>query len=367
MVRVSREGPTEVFKEYGRSLFLTFFTVLSRVHIAIMIVYLPLSFLLGDRFWLLAFINNYRIYLFLPLVLIIPFGLVMRRIWIIIPSVILAIIGIILVAPYFIPKSLAPAAGPMLSVVTFDVSAANTDLSAIKDWLLQTNADVILLQEVNTFQIRKGQLSGSSKRFPFQHGVFFSDVPWGNFILSRYPIRKIDKLDIERGASIAMQQRYEIDVNGQIVAVYNTNFAYPLIPGGLPRFRIPLAIPVVQAALLYDPGMRDSQIRAFLNIFQYETRPFVVAGNFNMSDQTRLYGEVARTMRDSFREGALGLGATWPLTPGNSLMARLTSPLFRVDYIWHSDSLRTVSADRGPRGLGSDHLPVYATFELGNP
>src|SRR5262249_2022059 len=157
------------------------FTVLSIIHLASMIVYLPLSFLLGDRFWLLAFINNYRLYLFLPLVLIIPFGLVMRRIWIIVPSVILAIIGIILVAPYFIPKSLAPAVGPTLRVVTLDVSATNTDLSAIKDWLLQTDADVILLQEVNTFQIRKGQLSGSSIRFPFQHGVFFSDLPWGNF------------------------------------------------------------------------------------------------------------------------------------------------------------------------------------------
>lgn len=46
------------------------------------------------------------------------------------------------------------------------------------------------------------------------------------------------------------------------------------------------------------------------------------------------------------------------------MAARMTSPLLRVDYIWHSDGLRTVDVGTGPRGLGSDHLPVYAVLEL---
>jgi len=367
VVRASPENSLEVFKDYGRSLFLTAFNVLCGVYIAIMIIYLPLRQVLGDRFWLLAYFNNAVAYCFTPLLLILPLGLVMRRWWVIIPTVILAIIAIIWVGPYFAPKRLAAASGPTLKVVTMNVGIPNPDLSAIKNWLLESNADVVVLQQVNTFQVRTGQLSGSSIRYPFQHGVFFSDVPWGNFILSRYPIRKIDKLDIERGPSIAMQQRYEIEVNDQRVAVYNVNFAYPITPDGLPRIRIPIEMTLVQDALRYDPVMRDSQIREFLNLIQGETLPYIVAGDFNMSDQTRIYSDIAKQMRDTFREGGVGLGATWALVPGDGFMARLTSPLFRIDYIWHGDGLRPVDVGQGPRGLGSDHLPVYAVFELSTP
>jgi vancomycin resistance protein VanJ len=364
VVRASPESSVELFKDYGRSLFLTVVTLVSSLYLAAMIIYLPLYFVIKDRFWLLAFINNGFIYTFLPLLVILPLGVVMRRRWVIIPGVIIAIIAIVRVAPYFTPKFSAPPSGPTLSIITLDVDVNNPDLDAIKNWILESSADVIVLQRVNTFFIRTGQLSGSSIRYPFQHGVFFSDVPWGNFILSRYPIRKIDKLNIDRGSSIAMQQRYEIDVNGQIVAVYNVNFAYPTTPDGLPRIRVPGNIQFLETMMRYDPVMRDSQIRAFLDLIQNEKQPFVVAGDFNMGDQTQIYGEIARQMRDSFREVGFGLGATWAVSGGDGLFARLTSPLFRVDYMWHGDGLRTVSISRGPRNLGSDHLPLDATFEL---
>ncbi len=366
MVRASPESSTEVFEEFGRTLFLSLFTVISRVYLTFMIIYLPLRWVLRDRFWLIAFINNYGAYLFLPLLIILPIGLVLRRRWVVILSAILVVIGVIWGVPYFVPKRVLAATGPTLSVVSFDVGLTNADLTGVKDWLLETDADVILLQGVNKFQIRKGQLSGSSIRYPFQQGVFFSndDIPWGNFILSRYPISKIDKLDIKNTSALAMHQRYEIDVNGQIVAVYNARFDYPLTPGGVPRIVLLISTPLAEALVRYDPAGRDNQIREFLSQVENETRPFVVAGSFNMSDQTEIYREVARQMRDSFLEAGFGLGATWELAPGEGLMSRLTSPLFRVDYIWHGDGLRAVNMGQGPRGLGSDHLPVYATLEL---
>lgn len=364
MVRVSPENSIETLKDYGYSLFLTTFNFVSGFYLLIMLPYLLLHFALGDRFWFLAFFNNGIIYAFLPLIVIFPISVAMRRLWVIIPSAILAVIAVIWVAPYFTPKRPAPATGTTLSVVSFDVGLNNFDLSGVKNWMLEAGADVVLLQQVNVFHIRTGQLSGSSIRYPFQHGAFFSDIPWGNFILSRYPIRKIDKLDIERGTSAAMGQRYEIEVNSHLVAVYNVHFAYPITPDRQPRIRVPGNIEALITLLQYDPTLRDSQIRSFLAHLQNETRAYVVAGDFNMNDQTQIYDEVARQMRDSFLEAGFGLGTTWPLVPGDGLFARLISPLFRIDYIWHGDGLRTVNAALGPRGLGSDHLPVIATFEL---
>ena len=63
-------------------------------------------------------------------------------------------------------------------------------------------------------------------------------------------------------------------------------------------------------------------------------------------------------MHDSFREAAIGLGATWPAN------AAPWPPLLRLDYVWHSDGLRAVSAETGPH-LGSDHLPLVVTLARG--
>ena len=39
-------------------------------------------------------------------------------------------------------------------------------------------------------------------------------------------------------------------------------------------------------------------------------------------------------------------------------------PMLRLDYIWHDDHFRALNAEKGPSGLGSDHLPVVADLEL---
>ena len=84
-----------------------------------------------------------------------------------------------------------------------------------------------------------------------------------------------------------------------------------------------------------------------------------------MSDQTSIYGELASRMGDSFRQAGTGLGGSWPV----SAMEEFTSlpdfvpPLFRIDYIWHSEQFRAISAQQGPE-LGSDHLPLLATLSI---
>ncbi|MBZ0300947.1 MAG: endonuclease/exonuclease/phosphatase, partial [Anaerolineae bacterium] len=76
-----------------------------------------------------------------------------------------------------------------------------------------------------------------------------------------------------------------------------------------------------------------------------------------------IYGELAAAMGDSFRETSAGLGTTWPAARGDDDIPALIPPVLRLDYIWHSRQLRTLSTEIGP-DLGSDHLPVVAVLAL---
>ncbi len=114
--------------------------------------------------------------------------------------------------------------------------------------------------------------------------------------------------------------------------------------------------------LHYNEFIRDDQIEGLINTLKAETHPYIVAGDFNMSDQAAVYNDLAAHMKDSFREAGTGYGASWPVSTSRDLL-RFLPPIIRIDYIWHNDHLRAVSIEQGP-ALGSDHLPLYATLEL---
>ncbi len=81
--------------------------------------------------------------------------------------------------------------------------------------------------------------------------------------------------------------------------------------------------------------------------------PVVVCGDFNDTPLSYTYHKIKSGLKDSFIECGRGLGNTyigeWPS--------------FRIDYILHSPSLKTLSYRRDTVVL-SDHYPVRARFSL---
>ena len=116
-----------------------------------------------------------------------------------------------------------------------------------------------------------------------------------------------------------------------------------------------------EALLRYDERRRNAQIRRFLEYTRAESKPFIVAGDFNTSDASLIYVEVAALVSDAWRAAGVGAGRTWPVAEAIGL-PRVVQPLLRIDYIWHSADLRTVAARVG-EPIGSDHLPVTVEFE----
>jgi endonuclease/exonuclease/phosphatase family metal-dependent hydrolase len=72
-----------------------------------------------------------------------------------------------------------------------------------------------------------------------------------------------------------------------------------------------------------------------------EILPVIVAGYFNMTDETQDYYRVQKVMQDSFPKSGFGFGFTWPHGWELKLLVkssnrRLNYPVCRIDCIWYS-------------------------------
>lgn len=324
-------------------------------------IYLLLRLAFGDRFWPLNLLNNFVPFYFLPLFVLLPLAFILRSHRTFALTLILATIGAAWIGPRFIPRAYAGVSGTTLKVLTFNVWGNDHDLSEKEAWIRQVNADVVLLQEISPTYARE-RLSNLQDIYPYQFSQP-DDSRWGgNITLSRYPIVVMDYVDLHVRNN-PVPQRIIIDVNGREIAVYNAHMAWP---ASHPRLPIPRRLNnlYVQVVLGFNDRLRNAQIRRFLELIDQEQRPFIVGGDFNTSDYSLMYSEIASHMRDSFAEAGYGLGGSWPNSAARGLPAFIP-PLVRIDYIWHSDDFYATYAEQGPR-LESDHIPLIAELVLDN-
>ncbi len=310
------------------------------------------------RRWWLAFAINFLPFYFLPVLALLLAALLLRARTAIIAALPLALIGLVLYAPYYLPKSTAAASGTPLHLITFNVSDTNQHMDAVVAWLREQRADVVLLQEVSAEWF--GPLDQAlNDLYPNQVHQLTEIGQRGNLTLSRFPVVLVPSVPLDT----FVFQPVILDVEGQPTAFYNVSLATPV--DALPERDLPFEFPLVDYVFRYDEVNRNLQIDKLVSQIDRETPPFIVAGDFNMGDQATSYGKLAARMDDSFREAGTNLGLTWPAFQVIGLPQALPA-LLRIDYLWHSGGFRARSARVGPY-LGSDHLPVDATLEMESP
>ena len=270
--------------------------------------------------------------------------------WSVLLQIFLIAIGLYWFAAPGMYRPVEPPNGETFSVVTFNVQGSNQELKQATDWLLEMAPDVIVLQET---------APGYDQRLaPLYDGYAHEDHIEGSVrVFSRYAILERDILRIEDEPGLEAL-RLLLNQGGRELAVYAAHFTLPLKPRA--QFD-PHADIGPEALLRYDERRRNAQIRRFLDAARGESKPYIVAGDFNMSDASLIYDEVAAQMQDAWRSAGVGAGRTWPVAEAIGL-PRVIQPLLRIDYIWHSADLRPTAASVG-EAIGSDHLPVTVVFE----
>ncbi|MBI1279851.1 MAG: hypothetical protein GC179_17115 [Anaerolineaceae bacterium] len=329
-------------------------------YLILMIVYLVLRFTIQDRHWIMSEINSFAPLLFIPLPI-----LSLVSIWVrsrrallyLLPIVILVAIWI---GPRFLPKNRITQAIP-LRVMSNNVSHFNIDPERVARLALAENPDIIFLQEVQLSD-QEQALKPLDDAYPYQtrqqdemRTGMYSAV---NITYSRFPFVISKEID-PHIPGMPTLYRNVIEFRGQRVALYNIHL---LSPGGAGRWTNLTNNYFVHYALGFDDATRNSQIDALLAYLATEPYPYIVAGDFNTSDFSMTYTQIAARMQDSFAEAGVGLGSSWPAARAFGWPAFIP-PIIRIDYIWHSAGLQAVNAWKGDFD-GSDHLPMFADLAL---
>jgi vancomycin resistance protein VanJ len=310
--------------------------------------------------WWIDLANVFAPYWYMPMVLTFPISVIVTRQsdkkhpprWSVTLQIILMSIGLYWFAVPTMYKVVDPPTGETFKVVTYNVQGANTELDTATAWLIESNADIIVLQETS---------EGYDTRLSGLYDVYAHEehIEGSVRIFSRYEILSKELLVIEESPG-RLVLRLVLNQQGQELAVYATHFTLP--QRAIKHLPFPTPDYNIEFALRYDETRRNAMIRTLLDILREETLPYILAGDFNTSDASLIYHEIADVMTDSFREAGAGAGRTWPIADVVGL-PRVISPFLRIDYIWHSDQLRAVEASVGTVPIGSDHLPVTAILE----
>jgi endonuclease/exonuclease/phosphatase (EEP) superfamily protein YafD len=332
------------------------------LYLLLMLVYLLARTVFGDGIWELAVINSFAVLLFMPLPLLLLAGTLARSrraLLTVLPVVVWAGIWF---GPRFIPKAAPETSGATLRVMTNNIWHLNPTPEKVVEVVDAEKPDVVFLQEVQLSTQRAG-LSPLDAAYPYQSQLLDQIRLYmytaHNLTYSRYPFVSSETVSVG-GPEMPLIYRDVIEVNGTRVALYNVHLVAPDTAGTrLPGSRNYM----LRTAAAFDDTERNQQLDALLALLADEPLPYIVAGDFNTSDTSVAYSRIVSRMHDSFIEGGLGYGGTWPIARALG-WSRFIPAIIRMDYIWHGDGLRTLRAWQGDF-TGSDHRPLLAEFAVG--
>jgi vancomycin resistance protein VanJ len=303
-------------------------------------VFLLLRWLIGESWSLIALFNSIAHLLFLPAIVLLPLALLLRRrvtTLLVLPALLAFLLGY---GAAFMPRSASASDTESLDVLTYNMKSITSNFDPLVAIIREANADVVALQELSQ-PMSEHLAEVLAEEYPYQAMHTFPNDPVpGQGVLSRYPI-----VDDEYWRVHLAMQRVTLSVNGPLV-FYNVHPIMPLSRNGFDR--------------------RAEEITDLLERARKETSPVLLAGDFNMSDQSADYWRLTARYQDSYREAGWGFGFTFPaemsMFRGNPYLPQNLPPLVRLDYVFHDASYEAVEARVWPTSGGSDHLPVFVSL-----
>lgn len=294
-------------------------------------------------------------HLFLPLLLLLPFAF--RRGGFGIGLFRALLVGCVVIfclryLPAFASSSppYDPSA-PRLSVLTWNVFAGNRRAEDVRALLLEKPVDAVVLQENSWRSLSED--AALLDAYPYRLSGN-SEAPPGMSLFSIYPILESGMLDGDRGLwDIPRLLWARLDVDGTEVTVIT---AHPISPYYSGRN---CALPVC-----FDPTLRDRQIAAiqsdFIAPLVARGEPFVLAGDFNVTEREPAYADLSSGLTDTFKAVGAGFGTTWrpPFVMSQPV------GLLRIDYLFAGPRTKPVGITTDCTPRSSDHCVLIGQFQI---
>ncbi len=243
-----------------------------------------------------------------------------------------------------------------LRVLSHNVGQYLPHYDNIDTLLHKSNPDIILLQEITHAYITQ-HLPAFSQVYPYQaYGPLLSERRVGMGLLSRYPLMEVKNFKLA-AAGLVFQQRAVIDLQGDFITVYNLHLTYPRVEATRTASFFPLPLPT------YKDTIRREEVENLVPLLEREQNPIFAAGDFNLTSRSNDYKRLLTCLTDAYQVSGKGPRWSWPACRTPSLSLPLSTPLVRIDYLFHSSAFRATSA-RFLEKTGSDHLPLFVSLRL---
>ncbi len=289
----------------------------------------------------LPILNIFALYLFVPLVLLIPLAVYMRS-WLLRGAVL--VVGVLFLWLFGVsltPPSEQLATEETITVATFNMLFTNQNSDALISAIQSSEADLVGLQELapHAATAIDQQLAQS---YPYQL-LAPSGGADGLGILSRYPF------EVAPQTQAVPWQHVILNVNGQQIDLLNIHFIPPHIATR--------AIALTSREVIvpdYSTDKRDQQMVHALHTIDAIHNPLIVLGDFNISDREHGYAQFDQRLHDAYRETAWGFGFTFPNK----------AAMVRIDYVWSNGGIMPLAAQVDCTTTGSDHCMVLADLGI---
>lgn len=233
-----------------------------------------------------------------------------------------------LMAPEFVNIRPAPPGGRAdrdFKVIEFNTWGGNRRPERELAWLLQQNADVIVLEEGGGVQYDLVKLG----KYHLSCGNCYAEI--------------LTKADPTWTNTPANWRIHPEEVS--VVSLAD--------PAG------PITVLGVHRAWPNRPWVYRPQMAALAKaVAKYPARDMIVAGDFNATPWSYALKQEDRTLGLTRRTRAL---ATWPADRVSHNRLPAPFPVFPIDHLYAGPGWATVRVERGPK-LGSDHYPVIVTL-----
>jgi endonuclease/exonuclease/phosphatase family metal-dependent hydrolase len=265
------------------------------------------------------------------------------------------------------PPHLAELAGPggegqaRLRVMTFNVLAASRPADDVIRIIKEADPDVVVTQEAIP-ALAEPMQRGLDDAYPFSR--IRSSNGWGaQAIWSRVPILQEERWDgSQRNAN---WQHAILDLGGRRVHLINLHLSTPSV-----NWRTVEDLPV-PVAVGESSQLRSREVAWLVPRLRALTQgsdPVIVAGDFNLTDQTPEFRRLLGAgLRDAYRQAGWGFGLTFPATPRVRFFRHnflVHTPLIGIDHVLLSSHLEARRAVVWPESGQSDHRPVVVDLVL---
>jgi len=240
----------------------------------------------------------------------------------------------------------------------------------IAEAIRELNPDILCMQEFqSTPRAPKEQIDTLLSNLPYRavnyRVVSAPGYGWGLAIYSRFPILRSGHLDFENSTN-SMLWTDVVLYRRDTVRIFNNHLQTTEINASDHHFittpeiiqaeaeEVKTRIRNMARKLRNNYRIRAEQADSLAMIIRESPYPVIVCGDFNDTPMSYVYHKVRGDLVDTFSEKAGG---------GPSHTYQGFFNLFRIDYLFHSRSLRTLSYATPPCEW-SDHNPVVVQLQV---